>query len=282
MFFINLKQKIIDKQTALCVGIDPHIEYVPSFVKDILINKGSYDFLLCFSKTLIDASITQVSAVKFQSSLFEAFGAEGILALRDSVKYAKSQGLICILDIKRCDIGSSLNGYGRFSFEYIDADAITLIPFMGIKPVGTLTAWLQKSKGVYFVLLSSNVDEAYLIQKQVSNILIKGIDDFLNLNLLRDCVGLVVGAQALDLLDKGLISDIIKFPLLIPGIGFQKANLNIKIKNIIKNNIKNLVSISRSILIGSGTSLNQIHQFNSFLIWQNFLVDNILKFKNIF
>ena len=69
-------------------------------------------------------------AVKINVAFFEAFGAAGWAAL-ERVRASVPAGAICILDAKRGDIGSTAERYAAGLFGHLDADAVTLSPYLG-------------------------------------------------------------------------------------------------------------------------------------------------------
>ena len=52
-----------------------------------------------------------VVAVKPQTAFFEALGSDGVRALEEVCDYARSTGLLVLLDAKRGDIGSTARAY---------------------------------------------------------------------------------------------------------------------------------------------------------------------------
>ena len=59
-----------------------------------------------------------------------------------------------ILDAKRGDIGNTNEGYAKYVFDYLQADAITVMPYMGIE---SLSAFFQREeKGIIVGCHSSN------------------------------------------------------------------------------------------------------------------------------
>ena len=74
--------------------------------------------------------------MKPQAAFFEALGADGVGALEDVCAYARTAGLLVILDAKRGDIGSTARAYAIAYLERNDgaeplADALTVNPYLG-------------------------------------------------------------------------------------------------------------------------------------------------------
>ena len=61
----------------------------------------------------VDALKDVVPAVKVQVAYYEMYGVAGMRAFKDTLAYARENGLIAIADIKRNDIGSTAAAYSR-------------------------------------------------------------------------------------------------------------------------------------------------------------------------
>lgn len=138
--FINKLEAAMElNNSLLCVGLDP--------IKSPLFS---------FNKTVIDQTHDVVCAFKPNSAFFEAFGVEGITELKKTIEYIHTTypQIPVILDAKRGDIGNTNKGYARFAFEYLQADALTVIPYMGIE---ALDAYFEyRDKGIIVGCHSSN------------------------------------------------------------------------------------------------------------------------------
>ena len=62
---------------------------------------------------LIDETYDIIPAIKPQIAFYEMYGIPGMQAFKETCEYAKQKGMIVIADIKRGDIGSTAQGYGR-------------------------------------------------------------------------------------------------------------------------------------------------------------------------
>ncbi len=60
-------------------------------------------------------------------------GVAGIATLIETARYIRKVAptIPVILDVKRGDIGSTNDGYVEFAFEIVQANAVTLHPFLG-------------------------------------------------------------------------------------------------------------------------------------------------------
>jgi orotidine-5'-phosphate decarboxylase len=178
----NFADKLIEaikaKGTPICVGLDPRLDKIPSFIKRKALEtenqtplKAAADAILEFNKGIIDAVADIVPVVKPQIAFYEIFGFEGMRAYEETLKYAKSKGLLTIADAKRNDIGSTAEAYaqaflGEVSFfegenevvtPIFDADSITINPYLGwdgVKPF--VDECIKYEKGIFVLVKTSN------------------------------------------------------------------------------------------------------------------------------
>jgi orotidine-5'-phosphate decarboxylase len=115
-----------------------------------------------FCKGIVDAVGPYVVAVKPQSAFFEALGADGARALEEVCDYARSTGLLVIVDAKRGDIGPTARAYASAFLEPRDgsdalADAVTASPFLGHDSCEPFIAACRRhGAGVFFLVRTSN------------------------------------------------------------------------------------------------------------------------------
>ena len=105
----NLIEKIKEKKNPTVMGIDPRYDMIPECIKSKYSKdlEGAANAVLEFNKALIDSTYDIIPAVKPQIAFYEMLGVPGIRAFEETCKYAKSQGLVVIADIKRGDRGST-------------------------------------------------------------------------------------------------------------------------------------------------------------------------------
>ena len=121
------------KQTPLVVGLDPRWDNLPEELKAITNRAEAFEK---FCRSIIDVVADKVPAVKPQSAFFEQLGPAGVVALGNVVAYARSKGLLTIMDAKRGDIGSTATAYAN---AYLDrsnsgswqCDSLTVNPYLG-------------------------------------------------------------------------------------------------------------------------------------------------------
>ena len=146
----------------LCVGIDPH----PHLLEAWGLGDTS-DSLLTFGKTVIDACQGEIGIIKPQVAFFERHGSKGFAVLEELSEYAASAKLLVIMDAKRGDIGTTMDGYfdawlGKAAPYF--ADALTVSPFLGFDSLlPTLSEAHERGKGVFMLAATSN-EEAKELQ----------------------------------------------------------------------------------------------------------------------
>lgn len=259
-FFDRLRQAILDSGTNLCVGIDPNLEVTPSFVQRELRQAGVEQVLLKIGTILLDSAREYTRVVKFQSAFFEAAGLEGLSALSKLIKYAKARNFLCILDAKRSDIDSTMRSYGRASFEFLNADAMTVTPYMGLDVLDALVhPWLEADRGVYLVWYSSN-SGGDLIQTETYNKTLLAFFNFVESHRLTGSCGLVVGATRVNQLPDRVLTSLEKCPLLVPGVGAQGGEIDSRFRKVLSNNRCSVVSVSRGISNWSSDNLRSWDQ----------------------
>ncbi|RXZ50701.1 orotidine-5'-phosphate decarboxylase [Agromyces fucosus] len=226
----------------LCVGIDPHASLLDQWGLP-----DSAEGLREFGLRTIDAAAGRVGIVKPQVAFFERHGAAGYAALERVLAEARDAGLIVIADVKRGDIGSSVEAYGQAWLtpgSSLEADAMTISAYQGLGSIaGVLEAAESTGKGA-FVLAATSNPEAAAIQRAVlqqssragstvaqavtSGVVAwnQGRADAATRGL--GSVGVVLGAT-IDLRSSGIDLDVDPprpgLPVLAPGFGHQGAEL---------------------------------------------------------
>lgn len=144
----------------LCVGLDPYPAQIPP-----LFGTG-LDAMAAFCQEIVALAGDNAAALKPQSALFEAMGWEGVRLLHALIAEARALGLPIILDAKRGDIGATATAYAAASLgptPGLDADAVTVSPFMGIDSLEPFLALASaRAKGVAVLVRTSNPGAADL------------------------------------------------------------------------------------------------------------------------
>lgn len=244
MDFIKKLQKKWTENKFVCVGLDPVVEKLPKIVKQ--------DFFE-FNKAIIDATHDLVLAYKPNSAFYEALGPQGIEQLKKTVAYIqeKYSDVPVILDAKRGDIGSTNEGYVKFIFDYLNADAVTLHPYLGKEAIQPFLD--RRDKGIIILCKTSNsgsgeFQDLKVEGKPLYQIVAKKVITKWNEN---GNICFVVGAtypEEFKIIRK-IVGDV---PILIPGIGVQGGDLEKIVKN--GKNGRNqgmIISSSRGIIFAS-------------------------------
>lgn len=168
-----LIDKIKEKNNPTVAGLDPKLDYVPDDIKQEAFKKygetfeGAANALFEFNKTLIDHLCDIVPAVKPQAAYYEMYGAEGIKCLKNTIDYAKSNGMYVILDAKRGDIGATSEAYaaaylgrtkiGNAEDAAFDADCMTVNPYLGTDGIVPFVKQCDENqKGIFVLVKTSN------------------------------------------------------------------------------------------------------------------------------
>lgn len=141
-------------RSFLCVGLDTDIKKIPQH----LLEKENP--ILEFNKAIIDATAPYCVAYKPNAAFYECFGVEGFMALKETIRYIKSAypEKLIIADAKRGDIGNTSKMYARAFFDDMNADAVTIAPYMGEDSVKPFLGY--PDKWVVLLALTSNPGSA--------------------------------------------------------------------------------------------------------------------------
>ncbi len=246
----ELYQQIIEKQSFLCVGLDTDISRIPK------IPYNSHDPIYEFNKLIIDATKDLCVAYKPNIAFYESMGAVGWLSLQKTLDYIPDTHLI-IADAKRGDIGNTSRMYAKAFFDSMNADAVTVAPYMGIDSVKPFLEF--ENKWVILLALTSNKGsqdfqmdtvngEMPLYEKVMRTAQTWGTPD----NLM-----FVVGATHPE-----RFADIRRIApehfLLVPGVGAQGGDLEALCKYGLNSECGLLVNSSRGIIYaGNGKDFAQ-------------------------
>jgi orotidine-5'-phosphate decarboxylase len=213
----------IDALGTLCVGIDPHGPLLTSWGL-----ADDAEGLARFVDVCLDALAGRIAVVKPQSAFFERHGSRGIAVLERLLAAFASTPTLTLLDVKRGDIGSTMQGYADAYLAPVAplaADAVTLSPYLGF---GSLTPALDAAakagRGVFVLTRTSNPEGAgvQLAVADGRSVAQSVVDAAAAHNAAAEPiggVGLVVGATS----DHGLDLSALNGPVLAPGLGAQGA-----------------------------------------------------------
>ncbi|MEP7082898.1 MAG: orotidine-5'-phosphate decarboxylase, partial [Chloroflexota bacterium] len=185
-----------------------------------------------------------VVAVKINVAFFEAWGSAGWAAL-ERVRRDVPSELVCVLDAKRGDIGTTAERYAAGLFGHLEADAVTLSPYLGEDAIEPFVAYPDRL--VYVLARTSNPSAGRLQELQVEGEPLHATVARWVAGTWRDGrVGLVVGATAPDELER-LRALVPGPPFLVPGVGAQGGELDRAMRAAHGAWAPGLVSVSRGI-----------------------------------
>lgn len=211
-----------EKGNFLCVGLDSEYEKIPRGARRATIGET----LVAFNQSIVDATAGIACAYKPNSAFYEAYGALGWAALKATISYIRSEApeVPVILDAKRADIGNTNNGYVKAFFDDLEADAVTVHPYLGAEALAPFLE--RKDKGVIVLCRTSNPGSGEFQSLEVQGrplyqVVAETVATKWNTN--NNC-SLVVGATYPEELAavRAIIGDM---PILIPGIGAQGGDL---------------------------------------------------------
>jgi orotidine-5'-phosphate decarboxylase len=144
----DLFQKILEKKSYLCIGLDTDLDKIPKHLRD------AEDPIFEFNKAIIDATRDLCVAYKPNLAFYEAQGLRGWAALEKTIQYIGNEHFT-IADAKRGDIGNTSKMYAKAFFENMNFDSVTVAPYMGADSVKPFLAF--DGKWVILLALTSNV-----------------------------------------------------------------------------------------------------------------------------
>jgi uridine monophosphate synthetase len=245
-FFEKLSHRVKQVDSLLCVGLDAHPDDLSSVSA-----KGALEFCL----NLIQATAGVAAAYKPNSAFFEAFGSQGIEALRQVIQ-AVPQGIPIILDVKRGDIAATAEAYARAVFQTLGADAVTINPYLGRDSIEPFLS--DPERGVFLLCKTSNPGAAdfqdlllYESSSSPGNVepyrLYEKVANLAQSWNTRDNLGLVVGATQPEALQSVRMAAPDLW-ILAPGVGVQGGDLQTAIQAGLRyDGMGLLIPISRGI-----------------------------------
>lgn len=263
-FADRLAAAVVERRSQLVVGLDPRLELLPLELRG---DAGSgraaaAEAFARFCRGLIDAVCPYTVAVKPQAACFEALGWDGMRAFEDVCDYARTAGLLVIVDGKRGDIGHTARAYASAYLEPRDgmpplADALTVSAYLGRDSLEPFVAACRRAGGGIFCLVKTSnaggtdvqdltLSDGSLVWQHVARLVAEVGED-----IVGECglssVGAVVGAtfpravsEARRLLPQAV--------LLLPGVGVQGATPADVARAFTSGPASALVTVSRSVI----------------------------------
>lgn len=201
--------------SLLCVGLDPDPRRIPNGV-------STRDFLLA----IIEATADLVCCYKPNVAFFEPDLGDGVALLHDLIAAVHAHDLPVVLDAKRGDIGNTAAAYARAAYESLEADAITLNPYLGGDSLEPFLAYEERT--AFLLCRTTNPGASDLQDLPVGTTgepLYARVAHLANEWNTRGNVGLVVGAtyprEARAI--RTICPDL---PFLMPGVGAQQGEID--------------------------------------------------------
>lgn len=236
----NIQEK---NGSMICLGLDLDQKRMPSEHANSI--KGMFDF----AHRMIEATADQVCAYKPNMAFYERLGPEGWSLLRLIIERIP-EDVTVILDGKRGDIGNTAMHYAKSLFGDLNADWVTLNPYMGYDSMRPFLEY--RDKGVFVLCLTSNPGskDFQLLEVEGKPLYKVVAEKVAYWNKDNNC-GLVVGATHTDQL-KDIRSAAGDMPLLIPGVGAQGGSLEAAAFDGTDNfRAPAVINVSRSVLYAS-------------------------------
>jgi orotidine 5'-phosphate decarboxylase subfamily 2 len=196
--------------------LDPHPDRIPARYGATA--AGLREFL----GDVVRSTLPHAAVYKPNAAFFEERGPDGLAALKDVIDLVHDDGRPVILDAKRGDIASTAQAYARAAFEYLDADAITIVPYMGEDAV---VPFLDHGRFVFLLALPSNPSAASIVESGSPPLCERVVGMAADLDRrYPGQVGLVVGATRPE--PARVLHEIAPtLPWLVPGVGAQGGSL---------------------------------------------------------
>jgi orotidine-5'-phosphate decarboxylase len=213
----------------LCVGIDPH----PYLLRDWGLPDSAAG-VRDFGLRVVEAATGLAGIVKPQVAFFERHGSAGFAALEDVLAAARSAGLIVIADVKRGDLGTSVEAYGQAWLtpgSPLESDAMTISAYQGFGSIAAPLGLAElNGKGVFVLAATSNPEARALQTAKLADgtsVAASIVDDVVRWNSEHTAgvgsIGLVLGATV-SFADYGIdLDSLTSTPVLAPGFGHQGA-----------------------------------------------------------
>jgi orotidine-5'-phosphate decarboxylase len=239
------------KQSRLCVGLDPDPARFPSF---LLGDHSLAASAMRFNAAIIEATAPLACAFKLNLAFYENFGREGPRVIDETLDRIPSDTL-AIADGKRADIGNSARFYAAATFKRHAFDACTISPYMGRDAAESFLGY--EDKAVFVLTRTTNASAGALQQLEATDP--EDGDDEVPRPLYEHVArhvadwgaaadgtsGLVAGAT-----DPGALARLrelgSELPFLVPGVGAQGGTAEEVIEAATPG--PTLVNSSRSIL----------------------------------
>lgn len=238
----ELYQQIKTKGSYLCVGLDTDPALIPMHLR------GRPDAVFEFNKAIIDATLPYCVSYKINTAFYEALGAKGWEIMERTFNYIPPTHFK-IADAKRGDIGNTSSQYARAFFERMQADAITVAPYMGEDSVRPFLEYTDKWT-IVLGLTSNKGALDFELQEAGGMMLYERVLQTVSRWGSPDNLMFVIGATQADAFENIRRISPEHF-YLVPGVGAQGGSLKDISEKALISDCGLLVNASRAIIYAS-------------------------------
>ncbi len=233
-YFERLRALARERQTMLCVGLDPDPDRI----------EGGAAGALRHCREVVRQTEEHVCCFKPNSAFWEQYGPDGwaaLLELRD-----EAPNTPFLLDAKRGDMDNTMRAYARAVFGTLAMDAATVSPYLGSDSVREFTRY--EERGVYVLCRTSNPGATELQHLSADGKpLYRHVVALAERLNAKQNVGLVVGATAPAQVAE--VRSVTDLPFLLPGVGAQGGDVEAAVRAAWNGDPAScLVAASRSVL----------------------------------
>jgi orotidine-5'-phosphate decarboxylase len=236
-YFERLRALARERQTMLCVGLDPDPERI----------EGGAAGALRHCLEVVRQTEEHVCCFKPNSAFWEQYGPDGWKALLELRAAAATTPFL--LDAKRGDMDNTMRAYARAVFRTLGMDAATVNPYLGADSLQEFTTYADR--GVYVLCRTSNPGASDLQHLEAN-----GKPLYAHAALLAERlnengnVGLVVGATAPAQVAE--VRSMTALPFLLPGVGAQGGDVDAAVRAAFNGDPAScLVASSRSVIFSA-------------------------------
>jgi len=232
-FFDLVEREARRADSLVCIGLDPPLDMPAAEV-------------LPKMRAVVEATHAVACAFKPNAAFYEARGRAGWDALRSVIDLVHSFERPVILDAKRGDIASTADAYAQACFDQLDADAVTVNPFLGRDSVESFAR--REDRGVFLLCHTSNPGARDLQELDAGGMpLYERIARMAQAWNSRGNIGLVAGATFPETLAR-VRAEAPGMWILLPGVGSQGGDLEASLAaGLDAGGSRVLVNVSRAV-----------------------------------
>ncbi len=239
----ELVTHIKERKSVLCVGLDSDIDKIPAHLLEF--DDPQFEF----NRQIIEATKPYCVAYKINTAFYESLGAKGWTTMEKTFAYIGNQHFI-IADAKRGDIGNTCDMYAKAFFETMNADAITIAPYMGKDSAQSFLNYTGKFSILLALTSNPSAIDFEFTQNQQGEELYKTVLRKSKMWGTEDNMMYVVGATRPEYFTeiRKIVPDHF---LLVPGIGAQGGDLDEVMQNGLNADYGLLINSSRGVIFAS-------------------------------